>query len=242
MGHRVGPVRERALAGLALLVVSLLPAPPARASILLARELSDLVRDAHQIAVVTVVSVRSQWDEERRRITSTIDLDVIERWKGGDDLPRRVTVVQPGGTVDGIHMVVMGLGEFAVGERSLVFLSGASNRARVVGMSQGKRSLRFDEARRTWRVAPMDLRNARLVRPGEASGEATPPVAGGAAATPPVWRGDVPLDELRSEVLRLVAAGKTQNLQSPQPRQPAQPRQMPRTPTAPRTPTTPTSD
>lgn len=193
-----------------MLSVWAMGAAPARGSILLARDLPDLVREAHQIAIVTVVSVRSQWDADRRRIYSTIDLDVIERWKGGDDLPQRVTIVQPGGTVDGIHMVVMGLGEFSVGERSLVFLSGTPNRARVVGMSQGKRLLRFDQTRRTWRVAPVDLHNARLVRPRPPSTEPAAPGGGTSAVPRQVWNGDVPVDELRAEVLRLVAATSQQ--------------------------------
>src|ERR1051325_11579085 len=82
---RLSPPRRSGLAVVAaaagLLAVTLL-AWPARASIMVALELPDLVSRAERIAIVDVVSVRSAWDDKHERIYSTIDLSVVESWKG----------------------------------------------------------------------------------------------------------------------------------------------------------------
>src|SRR3954467_369799 len=64
-----------------------LVAPPfrraAEASIVTALALPDLVERADRIAVVEVMSIRSAWNEGHTRISSTIELRVVESWKGG---------------------------------------------------------------------------------------------------------------------------------------------------------------
>ena len=141
----------------------------ARASIMLALDLPELVRQAEHIAVVDVVSVKTTWDDAHERIYSMIDLKVVESWKTsvpGSDAPGdHLTVVQLGGTVGDISMTVTGLGSFLPGERSLVFLRGPANHTQVVGMTQGKRPLRYHAATRQWLVAPPNLSQAKLVRP-----------------------------------------------------------------------------
>jgi hypothetical protein len=198
--------------GAVFLALAWLGSRTSRASIMIALDLPDLVRQAEHIAVVEVASVHAAWDEKHERIYSTIDLKVIENWKtpvaGITPPSNRLTIVQPGGTVGDISMTVTGLGIFTPGERSLVFLRGPANHAQVVGMTQGKRPLRYESASRNWLVTPPDLRQAKLVRPPNLKGtsplqsQQQAPIVG---VRPTVSR-DQPLDDLHAQVRTLLGA------------------------------------
>jgi hypothetical protein len=205
----------------------------ARASIMVALELPDLVQQADHIAVVDVRSVRSEWDAKHERIYSTIELGVVDLWKssppspaGGAGAttptaaPTTLTIVQPGGTVGDISMVVMGMSRFVPGTRSLVFLRGQAAHAQVVGMSQGLHPLTFESTTRRWTVAPSALGDVKLVpraaapvRPPTTTqissgsrlpASALPPAA--TAISPVSPRAPVALDVMKAEVLRLMSA------------------------------------
>lgn len=201
-----------------------LPGGPgaAQASILIALDLPTLVQEADHIAVVEVASVKAAWDEGHERIYSTIELNVIENWKApapagaaASSSSGRLTIVQAGGTVGDMTMTVSGMGTFAPGERSLVFLRGPANRARVVGMTQGKRAMRYQPSSKSWTVFPPDLRQTKLVRPpvGRAidparlsSSPAQPPSAPQAMVPAAVNSRELPLEDLRAEIKRLLGA------------------------------------
>jgi hypothetical protein len=195
-------------ASLASFVVAL-PPRAARASIVLALDLPELVRQAEHIAVV---AVSAAWDQAHERIFSTIDLKVVESWKTSASTPpaagAHMTVVQAGGTVGDITMTVTGLGAFSPGERSVVFLRGPADHAQLVGMTQGKRPLRFHTASQRWLVAPPNLRQTKLVRP--TSPGAVAPAVSTQAATSLASGGanaskELALDDFRAEVKRLLA-------------------------------------
>jgi hypothetical protein len=209
-----------ALAGaLALLSPMVAGGGKARASIVVALDLPDLVREAERIAVVDVVSVRAAWDDKHERIFSTIELDVVENWKGAVLGSKRITMVQPGGTVDDISMVVTGMGRFSPGERSLVFLRGPAARSQLVGMAQGKRPMRFETASRRWLVAPPDMAQLKTVRRPGAVAPAPAPAAGGKGLPQPsqghvlapsaagAVRRELGIDEMRAEIQRLLQVG-----------------------------------
>jgi hypothetical protein len=139
----------------------------AEASIVVAMDLPALVQQADHIAVVDVVSTSADWDAKHERIFSTIELKVVERWKGtaasgGED---RLRIVQPGGSVGDLTMTVTGLSTFTVGERALVFLRGTASHARLLGMSQGKRPMRFVATSGKWMVGAPNLHQATLLKP-----------------------------------------------------------------------------
>jgi len=69
------------------------------ASLVLALDLPTMVSRAEHVAVVDVASVKADWDAHHEQILTTIDLVVVESWKGGDAPSSHLTVVQPGGTV-----------------------------------------------------------------------------------------------------------------------------------------------
>ncbi len=216
--------------GLAVWFLSLRP-HGARASIIMALDLPTLVQEADHIAVVEVASVHTAWDERHERIYSTIDLTVIENWKapaGTPVPPQHLTIVQAGGTVGDITMTVTGMGSFVAGERSLVFLRGPANRAQVVGMTQGKRPVRYESVSRNWLVAPPDLRQAKLVRPPAdhpLPSPAVPPSPGHGNASPSprlapsqvapsealpatTTTRELRLDDVRAEIQRLLGTAR----------------------------------
>src|SRR4029079_17860668 len=109
-------------------------------------DLPTMVSRAEHVAVVDVASVKADWDAQHEQILTTIDLVVVESWKGGDAPSSHLTVVQPGGTVGDLTQTIHGMTRFVPGERAVVFLAGRAERASVVGMAQGKRLARRDTA------------------------------------------------------------------------------------------------
>jgi hypothetical protein len=185
------PFRAAALflAALASLA-AVFDARPARASLVLAMDVPDLTFQADRIVVGEVLTVKSAWTPDRRRILSTIEVRVVESWKGEASTGRVVTLVQPGGVVDDIEMRVHGLPAFAAGERAVLFLRGGASPA-LVGLGQGKRPVRLDAASRRWVAEPGDRSAAVLV---DGQGRMVP-----AAPDEPVL-----LDELRARVRTLL--------------------------------------
>ena len=145
-----------ALALVAAAQVARFQVPRAHASIVLALDLPDLVGRADRIVVADVVNVTCAWDRAHRTILSTIELAVGESWKGSVGPTRRLSIVQVGGQVDGVEMTVVGQATFVPSERVVLFLRGSEDRAGVVGLGQGKRSLHFDPARQTWMASGGD--------------------------------------------------------------------------------------
>jgi hypothetical protein len=194
---------------------------------MVALDLSDLVQRADHIAVVDVKSVRSDWDAKHERIYSTIELAVVDSWKSSVTTagqapgaaptvpPTTLTIVQPGGTVGDISMVVMGMARFTPGVRSLVFLRGQATRAQVVGMSQGIHPLAFEATTKRWTVTPASLAQLELVprasaplAPAVRTPVSGAPLSGAAAARSRLnVRQPVALADMKAEVLRLMAGG-----------------------------------
>ncbi len=169
----------------------------ARATLVLALDLPAMVKRAEQISVVDVVSVKAGWNEDHDRIVTTVDLAVVDSWKGPAAPASHVQVVQPGGTADGLTMRVQGLPRFSPGERALVFLRfppETPGRASVVGMAQGKRAVRREASSGRWMVSAPERAGADYV-----------PATPGAAAQ--FSRPPRPLGDLRNEVRALVGGG-----------------------------------
>ena len=165
---------------------------PASASLILALDLPTLVTRADQISVVDVVSSKAAWNAEHDRIVTTVDVTVVDCWKGTAAPGSHLQIVQPGGTVGELTMRIDGLPHFDPGERALLFLRGKAERASVVGMTQGKRPVSRETGR--WMVSAPDRRGADFVR--------TTPASGSVFTVRPR-----PLADLRSDVRALVGAG-----------------------------------
>jgi hypothetical protein len=185
----------RSLALSVAVVGGLLAARSASASLVIALDLPAMVGRADHVAVVDVVSVKAAWDPRHEKILTTIDLAVVETWKGSAAPASHFTIVQRGGTVDDTSMVVYGMPTFAPGERAVVFLEGEPGHGRVVGMAQGKRLVRREVGSGRWVVHAPDKAGALFIR-------TTP-----AGATAPVFEIHArPIEELRAEVKALLVA------------------------------------
>jgi len=178
--------------GFSLLGVLTFGIQPARASLVLALDLPSMVTRADHVGVVDVVSVKADWDAKHEQILSTVDMVVVESWKGGAAPGSHLIVVQPGGTVGDLTQTVHGMTRFVAGERAVVFLAGRPERASVVGMAQGKRLVRRDAGSGRMLVQAPDKAGATFIRTTPAS--ATAPVLDLRAR---------PLDELRADVRSL---------------------------------------
>jgi hypothetical protein len=146
-----------------LAVAFTLSTVPARASMVLALDLAALTSRAERVVVGEVLSVRSDWDAEHRKIYSTIEVQVAETWKGEAPRDGRVVIKQAGGTVGDIEMHVHGMPRFTAGDRAVLFLRGSMAQAAVVGLGQGMRPLRFDAQARRWMVEDGDRSAAVLL-------------------------------------------------------------------------------
>ena len=167
-------------------------AAPARASLVLALDLPTMVTRADNVAVVDVVSVKAGWDADHEQILSTIDLVVVDSWKGSAASGTHLTIVQPGGTVGDLTQTVHGMTRFVPGERAVVFLTGRPEHASVVGMAQGKRIVAREAATGRFVVHAPDKAGATFIRSTPASGSS--PVFDLRAR---------PLDDLRADVRAL---------------------------------------
>jgi hypothetical protein len=177
---------------------------PAAASLLFALDAPTLVERADAIAVVDVARADAAWDEAGERIVTTVELVVVESWKGAMEPAARVRVLQPGGTAGDVTMTVFGMPRFSAGERALVFLRGGRERAALVGMTQGKRRLRHDPVSRRILVDPADGAGATFLRRGPFGAGAAP---GGRSFGALDADGPRPLDDVRAEIRALVARG-----------------------------------
>jgi hypothetical protein len=146
--------------------------PLAYASLTRAMDLAELTATAEQVVVADVSKVESQWDPTHRNIFSTIEIRVQESWKGSPPSDGTIRLRQPGGSVGEIEMTVVGMPTFSVGERALLFLQ----HARVVGLGQGKRPLRWDPTSKGWFAEPGDATGVvRIGRHGQMRAAETSP-------------------------------------------------------------------
>lgn len=161
--------------------------PAARATLMQILDLPALVAAADRIVVADVHSVQAAWDRSHTSIYTTVKVSVREGWKGPSRPDESLTLRQIGGTVGDIEMTVHGMPRFSVGERALLFL----HRTQVVGMAQGKRSLRWEPTARRWLVRSADRSAAVALAPrGKLRGADPDP--------------DEDLDSLRAKVRELV--------------------------------------
>lgn len=118
--RRTGPTLAAALC--ALLAFLLIPAAPARATILREMSLQELAVRAPHVVRGTVLGTVCQWSEDGKGILTYVDVTLEERIKGGKSLPDVIQVIQPGGELDGVSMKIIGGPTFREGEEVVLFL------------------------------------------------------------------------------------------------------------------------
>jgi hypothetical protein len=165
----------------------------ANATTLVPADLGELSRDAIAIARGRVVSVDTQWTDDRRSIETLVTLDVADYLKG--DLGSTLQFRVPGGQLGRFRSIVVGAPEFTEDEHVIVFLgSRGPSIPHLVGFSQG-----------VYRVVPAATSRGWIVTP--------PAIFPSASGTHAIVRGDpartpLPLAEFEQRVRALAGGGR----------------------------------
>jgi hypothetical protein len=142
--------------------------PQVSATMLLPGDLGDIARAASAIVRGTVVDVRSDWADSRRRVETIVTLRVSESLKG--DMRGLVSVKVPGGVLGRYRSITIGAPSFRQGEEVVLFL-GAEPPALpyLIGLGQGVFRVQRDLRTGATAVTPPALlaspaRNVRVIR------------------------------------------------------------------------------
>ncbi len=100
---------------------------------LLPGDLGDIARGASAIVRGTVVDVRCDWADDRRRVETIVTLRVSESLKG--DMRGLVSVKVPGGVLGRYRSVTVGAPSFRQGEEVVLFLGATPPRCRTSSAS-----------------------------------------------------------------------------------------------------------
>jgi hypothetical protein len=149
---------KRWLLALLLPALLLLVIPIAYASVSLSLDLKQLSQDSSMIVRGTVKKTEGMWSG--KRIVTKITLSIDSALKGSPST--EVVFYTPGGVVDGVGMKVSGAPSFVEKEEVLVFLSLYKSNYSVLGLGQGKYSIRADGAGK--KLAIPDTDNLSLVK------------------------------------------------------------------------------
>jgi hypothetical protein len=102
--------------------------------------LDDMVRKAHTIVHGKVRSSSAHWSADHRVIVTTTTIDIEETIKGG--VAKTIELTTLGGKVGNLTLVVPGMPAFQSGEDAFLFVENVGTFKTVVGLSQGKFSVR----------------------------------------------------------------------------------------------------
>ena len=142
--------------------------PHVSATVLLPGDLGDIARAASAIVRGTVVDVRSDWADSRRRVETIVTLRVSESLKG--EMRGLVSVKVPGGVLGRYRSVTIGAPSFRQGEEVVLFLGAAPPALPyVIGLGQGVFRVQRDVRTGATSVLPPALlaspaRNVRVTR------------------------------------------------------------------------------
>jgi hypothetical protein len=117
------------------LLVGLLAAAQANASVARAVGFQEKVDAADAIVLGKVVSTETGWDPSRRWIVTRSTLQVEKALKGTP--ASQLTVVTPGGSIDGIRQETIGVPSFTPGDEHVVFVRSTANGPTVAFFEQG---------------------------------------------------------------------------------------------------------
>jgi hypothetical protein len=109
--------------------------------------LDDMVKKAQSIVHGRVRDARVHWSADGRLIQTTYTIDVDETLKG--QAAKSVELTTIGGKIGDLTVIAAGMPSFAVGEESVVFIEKSENVSTVVGLSQGKFSVKDGEVANT---------------------------------------------------------------------------------------------
>lgn len=118
-------------------VIAVFAATVARATSMLALDVSGLTQASDLIVRGTIVSVAAHWSGDHARIFTDAEVHVTQVWKGPPST-KAITVMQPGGEIDDVGQRIHGVATFRAGDDVVLFLEKRGPRYTVTGMAQGK--------------------------------------------------------------------------------------------------------
>jgi hypothetical protein len=144
-------------------VVSLLAAiilltgtPELEAAVAEWKSFDEKVSAAEDILLVTVAGSESRIDPDGQWIRTWTTFRIAESFKGGSS--GTITIVTPGGSVDGLHQETVGVPSFHPGGEQILFVSRNDEGFTPLYQEQGVYEVERDGARRALvRPAPSDL-------------------------------------------------------------------------------------
>jgi len=106
----------------------------------------ELIQKADLVVVGKVAGLKAGWNGDKSRIFTTVTLDVNQTLKG-DAGTGSVTILVPGGEVDGVGELYSHTAQFKKDEEVVVFAKkDKQGRLRTTGGENGKLSVRKDAA------------------------------------------------------------------------------------------------
>jgi hypothetical protein len=127
-------------------------------------DVAVLTQNASDVVRARVTSTRPAWTEDGRRLMTVVEVGVLESYKGA--ARGRLTILQPGGELDGVGQRVSGVARLDVGEEVVLFLERQGPVHRVVGLAQGVYRVNREGAPEAARALPATLEGLDLVAPG----------------------------------------------------------------------------
>jgi hypothetical protein len=119
-------------------MVSMIP-DAAHGTVLVQKDLEDLVYESTDIIVGTVVKADAAWNSDETRIYTHVVLNVETAVKGDFESGEKVRFKTIGGTVEEIRLEVPSSPQFNVDEKVCVFFGGDANyNTPITGWEQGK--------------------------------------------------------------------------------------------------------
>ena len=137
-----------------VLLATLALAAPVRATTVEPLTFSEVVDGADVIAVGAVSAVTETWDAERELPLTEVTVSVLEVLKGRIDGAELTLQFLGGATPSGATLAVVGMPDFAVGDRAVLFSAGNGVEAcPFVGWWQGLYRLFYDAGQDAFTVA-----------------------------------------------------------------------------------------
>lgn len=138
----------------ALLALTILLSAEASATLSRAISFDDKVHNAQSIVLGTAIRSESRWDESHRWILTYTTFRIEKSLKGFP--AQEITIVTPGGTVEGIHQETIGVPRFRNGEERVIFVRNSQAGPTVLYFEQGAYDV-------------LNVRGERIVKPAVSS-------------------------------------------------------------------------
>ena len=131
-----------------VLAVVLLGAAPGWATTVIQKSFAEVVQEAEVIAVGTVTAIAAEWDAAHSRPFTLVTFSTLDVLKGAHAEPELTLRVLGGPHPDGSILQIVGVPQFSIGERLVVFVTGNDHYAvPLVGLWQGVYRVVFDAER-----------------------------------------------------------------------------------------------